>query len=59
MKVIIETLEQIVRDMGADAEVVLTRPDAQFGDFACNVALQLSKQLGKTPERSLKISLTK
>ncbi|MFZ1458858.1 MAG: arginine--tRNA ligase [Candidatus Saccharimonadales bacterium] len=49
MKVIIETLEQIVRDMGADAEVVLTRPDAQFGEFACNVALQLSKQLGKNP----------
>jgi len=29
--------------------VVLTRPDAQFGDWATNVALQLAKPLGKTP----------
>jgi arginyl-tRNA synthetase len=29
--------------------VELTRPDEQFGDFATNVALQLSKQLGKNP----------
>jgi len=32
-----------------DAEVELTRPDAQFGDFATNVALKLSGQLGKKP----------
>jgi arginyl-tRNA synthetase len=29
--------------------VVLARPDEQFGDYATNVALQLSKQLGKNP----------
>ena len=29
--------------------IQLTRPDAQFGDFATNVAMQLSKQLGKNP----------
>lgn len=29
--------------------VVLTRPDAKFGDFATNVALQLAKQVGKNP----------
>lgn len=29
--------------------VVLTRPDAQFGDWATNVALQLAKPLGKKP----------
>lgn len=34
---------------GAEVTVVLTRPDAQFGDFATNVALQLSKQLGRNP----------
>src|SRR4051812_44648057 len=27
----------------------LTRPDEQFGDFATNVALQLSKQVGHNP----------
>ena len=30
-------------------KVDLTRPDSQFGDFATNVALQLSKQLTKNP----------
>ena len=34
---------------GAEAPVELTRPDEQFGDFATNVALQLSKQVGKNP----------
>lgn len=32
-----------------DVEVELTRPDQQFGDYAANTALQLSKQLGKNP----------
>ncbi|MDX2776345.1 arginine--tRNA ligase [Streptomyces caniscabiei] len=32
-----------------DADVVLTRPDPQFGDFATNVALQLAKPLGESP----------
>lgn len=32
-----------------DVEIELTRPDEQFGDYATNVALQLSKQLGKNP----------
>lgn len=29
--------------------VELTRPEEQFGDYATNVALQLTKQLGKNP----------
>jgi arginyl-tRNA synthetase len=33
----------------ADVVVELTRPDEQFGDYATNVALQLTKQLGKNP----------
>jgi arginyl-tRNA synthetase len=32
-----------------DVAVELTRPDEQFGDYATNVALQLSKQLGRNP----------
>lgn len=32
-----------------DVEPVLTHPDEQFGDYATNIALQLSKQLGKNP----------
>jgi arginyl-tRNA synthetase len=32
-----------------ETDIDLTRPDEQFGDFASNVALQLSKKLGKNP----------
>lgn len=45
-----ETLQAIVRDLYAvDVTPVVTRPDAQFGDYATNVALQLAKPLGKNP----------
>lgn len=33
----------------ADADVQLTRPDEQFGDYATNAALQLAKQVGRNP----------
>lgn len=32
-----------------DVEIVLTRPEPQFGDYASNVALQIARQLGKSP----------
>ncbi|MGB4967269.1 MAG: arginine--tRNA ligase [Candidatus Saccharimonadales bacterium] len=32
-----------------DMHLELTRPEAQFGDYATNVALQLAKQVGKNP----------
>ena len=32
-----------------EIKVELTRPEEQFGDYATNVALQLSKQVGKNP----------
>lgn len=32
-----------------DVQVELTRPDEQFGDYATNIALQIAKQLGKSP----------
>jgi len=34
---------------GVKVFVELTRPEEQFGDYATNVALQLSKQLSKSP----------
>lgn len=34
---------------GVDVEVVLTRPDEQFGDYATNVAMQLASRVGKNP----------
>jgi arginyl-tRNA synthetase len=41
-------------------DIELSRPDDQFGDFATNVALQISKQLGQNPRviaEQLKIKL--
>ncbi len=32
-----------------DEQVVLTRPDEQFGDYATNVALQIAGKVGKPP----------
>lgn len=49
MKVLYENLTRIVHDMGADTTITLTRPEPQFGDYTTNVALQLSKQFGRTP----------
>ncbi|HEY4161204.1 MAG TPA: arginine--tRNA ligase [Candidatus Saccharimonadales bacterium] len=39
-----------VKDVfGVDTAIELTRPDEQFGDYTTNVALQISKQVGKNP----------
>ena len=39
-----------VKDLyGIELAVDLARPDEQFGDYATNAALQLSKQVGKNP----------
>jgi arginyl-tRNA synthetase len=47
----IETaIEAVIKKMfNHDAQVLLTRPEEQFGDYATNVALQLAKPLGKNP----------
>ncbi|MBP7858082.1 arginine--tRNA ligase [Candidatus Saccharibacteria bacterium] len=43
-------LTTVVKELfGVDIAVELTRPEAQHGDYATNVALQLSKQLSKNP----------
>lgn len=43
-------ISQVVRDLfDTDIDVVLTRPDAQFGDYATNVAMQLARPLSKNP----------
>ena len=43
-------IAQIITDeFGVDTNVVLTRPEPQFGDYATNVALQLAGKLGKPP----------
>ena len=43
-------IKAIVKELfDIDADVVLTRPDPQFGDYATNVALQIAKAVGKSP----------
>jgi len=50
MNEIQEAISQVVKDVfGVDVAAELTRPDAQFGDYSTNIALQLSKQVGKNP----------
>jgi arginyl-tRNA synthetase len=45
-----ETISSSVKQLfDIDTEVVLTRPDEKFGDFATNVALQIAKKLEKNP----------
>lgn len=45
-----EVITRIIKnEFDQDVEVLLTRPDPKFGDFATNVALQLAKPLGKNP----------
>ena len=45
-----ERIAEIIYELySVKAEVVLSRPDAQFGDYATNVALQIAKNLGKNP----------
>jgi len=47
---LVEDIRTVVKELyDVSVDIVLTRPDSQFGDFATNVALQLSKQLGKSP----------
>jgi len=43
-------IAQIIADeFGVETDVVLTRPEPQFGDYATNIALQLAGKLGKSP----------
>ncbi len=47
LKVLI--IEAVKELFDVTADVTLTRPDEQFGDFSSNVALQLAKQVGQNP----------
>lgn len=39
----------VAETLNVQADIVLIRPDPEFGDFATNVALQLAKQVGQNP----------
>jgi arginyl-tRNA synthetase len=45
-----QAVAQAVKEiLDVDVTIELTRPEEKFGDYATNVALQLSKQLGRPP----------
>ncbi|HEY5806144.1 MAG TPA: arginine--tRNA ligase [Candidatus Saccharimonadales bacterium] len=45
-----KALERVIRNVfGTDVKVELSRPDAQFGDYATNAALQLAGRLKRNP----------
>lgn len=45
-----QLIQSVVKDQfGVDVDIRLTRPDAAFGDYATNVALQIARQLEKNP----------
>jgi arginyl-tRNA synthetase len=45
-----KAVEQASKDLSdIDLDVILTRPEEQFGDYSTNVALQLGKRLNKNP----------
>ena len=47
---IIGLVNKVVKELfDTDVDVVLTRPDEQFGDYATNVALQLIGRMANPP----------
>lgn len=45
-----QAIQAVIKELfNLEQEVILTRPDEQFGDYATNVALQLGKQISRNP----------
>lgn len=50
MNSIISIIQKAIQELfGIEQAVQLSRPDSNFGDFATNVAMQLTKAVGKNP----------
>ncbi len=50
MQQIIQALKTAAKNIfDQEVDVILTRPDEQFGDYATNLALQLAGKVGKNP----------
>ena len=50
MEAVQKQIETVIEQLfGTKQEVVLTRPEPKFGDYATNVALQLANHVGKNP----------
>lgn len=50
MQEVQQAISSAIKDLfNLDEQIVLGRTDEQFGDFSCNIAMQLSKKLQKSP----------
>ena len=50
MEKVSKSIQSIILNLfGIEQDVQLSRPDEKFGDYSTNVAMQLSKPLGKNP----------
>ena len=50
MDTISSALDKLVKELfGINIDSKFTRPDPQFGDLSTNIAMQISKQVGKNP----------
>lgn len=50
MEKISQVIKNVVQELfNVDLEIHVSRPDSQFGDFATNVAMQLTKNVGQNP----------
>lgn len=60
MQKISQLIQKIIIDLFHEqTSVDVTRPSEQFGDYATNVALQLSKKVGKNPREVAEMIATK
>jgi arginyl-tRNA synthetase len=59
MKAAQQQIERVIEQLfNTSADVVLTRPDQKFGDYATNVALQIAQRVGKNPREVADIICT-
>lgn len=50
MDTVKQTLQKAVLHLfDSNTPIILSRPDPKFGDYSTNIAMQLTKQLGKSP----------
>lgn len=54
------TIKEIIKQLfDIDIDVQLSRPDSRFGDFATNIAMQLTKKVGKNPREIAEMIIDK
>lgn len=54
------TIQEIIKQLfDVDIDIQLSRPDAQFGDYSTNIAMQLTKKVGQNPRQIAELIVEK